>query len=230
MEDWVRTIIIVLVIGSSVLAPVVKKLIAAFGNKGEAGEKNKREPLPPATKRQPAHPVARPLPQRGQPIEREAMTVDAIPVPPHTSTGDAIDRPRPEPVARPRPVQRQEPAQRVETARPVAREEQPARPTRPTARTEQPTRPAQPTPRPKPSRRRERTHAAQPTKPRRAQEDSHYARPHSETELEWGERPAKQTIDMERITHPTNAEWRRAVLLSEILAPPLAPRPQQERY
>ncbi len=107
--NWIEIVIILLVVGGSIFGAVSKKLIAAFSPKESEESGNEKgkvmrappHPAPPQRRGQPVHPVARPLqptpsPQAEPPIVRSH--------PPRTA-------PRPKPAAAPpRPRRPQKPA------------------------------------------------------------------------------------------------------------------------
>ncbi|MHC4698020.1 MAG: hypothetical protein ACYTFA_14905 [Planctomycetota bacterium] len=229
LEGWINTIVILLIIGGSILGPVAKWLIAKTrrdaeeepGKIGSGGQEAKPRPRVP-----PARPVARAMPVGDRQRETPEPPL-ATPSPTHRTARPAVPQEPTRPVTPPPP--------KVTPQRPA---EQPPRP-----------RPARPPARraPAPAVRSERRVSPE-SKPRRPQrkepslhvtlgeeEDRKFAKRERElgtlrvqSELETSAVEAPGEFDAVR--NPTRRSLRQAILMREILGPPLAMRPPDDRF
>ena len=200
LGDWIEGIVILVIIGLSALGSIAKPLIKKFGGK-DPDELRKRQMEQRVEQRapaRPAHPPARPMPAR----------------------------PRLQPAIEP-PVAQARPARSVPPSVPA-----PPTPRRPSPR---PT-PSQSTrPRPKPVANSERDLSERHL----AKLESTITERHLRTTLpsEDVAHPATEALhayehavsgvdeEMEAIRHPTRAALRRAIVMNEILGPPVGLRP-----
>ncbi len=129
IDDWIQIIIVILIIGGSAFGAVAKKLIKTFTTEESPGEPATRSPGGSGHAR-PAPPVARPMPTARQyptapalrPPTREELPRPPVPVHPtiarrRTSEPTRQGTPRPQPTARPIPSRPRA------TQRPAATEE-----------------------------------------------------------------------------------------------------------
>jgi hypothetical protein len=152
LDDWIQIIVIIMVIGASAFGAISKKLIKAFTPEepDEAGAKKppaeQAPPLPKPVRRSapPARPVARPMP--GAPrSDTSTFPPVARPVPPRPVRHSQVEQrrdllaeaepppvrtPQPQPVARPAPTPAPRPAPAPEWRERPAAPHKPPRPTR----------------------------------------------------------------------------------------------------
>lgn len=121
MEDWFQLIIILLVVGGSALGPVLKKLIEAFTPKEGGSPKHSARPLgaDPSQDQKTTSEPRRPQ------VHEEVPQAAAVPAPPRRRTTTAQQAPRrerqpaqPAPPSMPPPPRRRKPAPRP-TSRPT---------------------------------------------------------------------------------------------------------------
>jgi hypothetical protein len=213
LSDMVETVILLLVIGASVLGSIAKPLIKKFG--GETPEdamkrRTEQSQRPRPQPARPAHPAARPA----QPRPPIATAEPARPVAQTPSIEPAIP-PRVRPTTRPtptRPIARARPAH---ARRPASEDVPYAEVSLEPDLSERHLRELQ--------TRVEKRHidAAKPSEEvvHPKTEDAHaYAIDHSAHEEE-----------LLAIRHPTRAFLRQAIVMNEILGPPIALRPPDDR-
>ncbi len=238
LGDWIQTIIFLLVVGSAALGSIAKVLIRKFSPKEPPGPAKldrrtaprRQRPVPPL-----ARPVARPMPQRPTP-QAQAPPPVASPMGPQPK----LDQPRVDSLPEMLREVFSQLTDTVETVQP-----RPPHPARPVGGPGQ-----RPTPpRPKRSRRRP-AHPLGRTLPEAApktRRDMLAGRPGGTEGLldglamSWDsayELPAQDGIQKSKgrgfqpgaIQHQTRASLRRAIIMSEVLGPPLAIRPPDERW
>ena len=137
IDDWIQIIIVILIIGGSVFGAVAKKLIKTFTPQespreptrgSPAGVGHTRPGVPPRPV-QPAPPVARPMPTAGQyptapvprPPTREKLPRPPVPVHPTIARRRTSEPPGKPPVSRSRPEPTRQGTPRPQpTARPIS--------------------------------------------------------------------------------------------------------------
>ena len=205
ISDWIEGVVWLLIIGGSVLAGIAKPLIKKFGGEvPDEAEKRREEASRPQPAR-PAHPPARSMPARPrlQPATElsEAEARPAQPVPPFVATS-VPPTPR-RPVARPSPS-------RSVRAKPRAAAQH--------------------------ERDLSEHHLA---KFHSGLEERHLkaAAPsegviHPGTEAAHVDASVVSRVDeeMDAIRHPTRTALRRAIVMNEILGPPISLRPPNDRF
>lgn len=223
--DWMEIGVLLLVAAASVLAPIVKKIIQALGPK-ESGKEVKDIlveveeeldeaplPAPPARRAPPGYPVARPRPPARASSGQPPMAKPMVPPP---SRRDAVAE-----IRETRPIE--------PTTLPPSSPPGPRR----SARTP-PTRPVPPAAR---SFREERlVHVAKKQRPESQAPKKRMERPLRERDLgdlKPSHKPVAPGAGRERdsaIGHPSRAELRRAILMREILGPPVALRETDDAF
>ncbi len=121
MEDWIQLVIILLIVGGSVLGPVVKKLIEAFTPKDEGSS----TPRARALGADPSQEQDTTLEPRRPRVHEEVPKAAPVPAPPRRRTTTAQQAPRrerqpaqPAPPSTPPPPRRRKPEPRP-TSRPT---------------------------------------------------------------------------------------------------------------
>jgi hypothetical protein len=208
LEGWIETIILLLVIGGSALASIAKPLIKKFGGQDpEESAQQRRErqagrsPAARPRPAQPAAPVARPMPPRPVvPKARAAPTV-ATPAPVQPIPREPAEKRPPYPVRRPSvPLARPRPVEKPQRVRLVA------------------------------------DHDLGRLEAKVAQRHLESAAPsrrvvHPKTEADHA--ATRPSLEFDRllasIRHPTRTALRQAIVMSEILSPPVGLRPLDER-
>ena len=198
ITDWIEGVVWLLIIGGSVLAGIAKPLIKKFGGEVPDEAEKRREEAPRPQPVRPAHPPARPMPAR----------------------------PRPQPA----------------TEVPVS-EARPAQPFPPFVAKSAPPTPRRPVARPSPSR---SVRAKPKVVVERDLSERHLAKLESEiterhiriaapsegvthpgTEAAYVDASLVSRVDegLDAIRHPTRTALRRAIVMNEILGPPISLRP-----
>ena len=232
LEGWINTIVILLIIGGSILGPVAKWLIAKTrrdaeeepGKIGSGGQE--AGPRAPRPRVPPAHPVARPMQVGGRQRETPEPPL-ATPSPSRRTARPAVSQEPARPVTPPPP--------KAPPRRPV---EQPPRP-RPAPP------PAKRTPAPAVTSERRVSPESKPRRPQRKEPSLHVTlgededRKFAKRERELGtlrvqsepETSAVQTPgEFDVVRNPTRRSLRQAILMREILGPPLSLRPPDDRF
>ena len=218
--DWINVIIVLVIVAGSALGGIVKAITAKLNRSREEVEAERdlqERQTSPRRMDRPAPPVARPMPPRRRP-------------PP------VMQRPVARPFNPPAPQSQTAPQPEVSTTLPpmvktiletfldVDIERQPPQP-RPTS--------LQPPPRPRPAK----SKVPKPAVGRRSIEEREERKaklvekrigrvePHVASAVS----PPSPDDSGSMFERPTHADWRRAVVLNEILSPPLALRPPNER-
>lgn len=233
--DWIQIIVVVLVVGGSILGPISKKLIEKFGAEkpGESdaarpARTSRPQPSTPRRQMQPQHSVARPMPPGARP---QAMPPSSQPLP--------LPEEIFQPVAPPRGMvpqggsaeQPERPPPRPPTAAPVSVPRHMARPSV-SVRAKQQHRPA-PAPRPKqPVHDRVEEHlgrleSALDDETAQVDVDIEERLGHIESELEAPDATTKARGRTDKIGHQTRRSLRHAIVMREILGPPIALRPPE---
>lgn len=212
MDDWIQIIILALVAGSAIFGKVTKTLIRKFSPKKDPDTPVPGRPVPlPRRPPPPARPMAQPMPQ------------------PPTPQGSSPVAPP----ARPRPVSK---FPRVESLPQMLREvfaqlgdaektstSRPALP--PGARS----RPAHAAPEVERTG-RQPVAARQRTRSKAGTTPAAKARPRVASVEKSGIRKTQiKDSPLDTVRHPTRASLRRAIIMNEILSPPLALRRDDER-
>ena len=248
LNDWIRLIVVILLIGGSALGGVAKTLINKFGGKASGEDESASKPdgrSATPLRQQPMHPVARPMPQRrgeqGQATARPYPLQPATPMPSdQASPPSLVRRGRAalpsetvaQPVARIPTPSRRMPPPLVQPAEPGAR----PRPVAVEPRSIPPRqRPPQAAPAPQPKR-RAKVRARASTKPKEAETtlgtlaDRHLEVSagllHPDTEAI----KRVQRVAVDPIRRPTRQGLRRAIIMNEILGPPIALRPPDDSF
>ncbi len=232
LEGWINLIVILLIIGGSILGPVAKWLIAKTSRdredkpKGIGVDQREAERRAPRRWVPPARPVARPMPVAGQKLEA-AQRPQAMPLPPRPVARPVVSQEPARPVIPPPP--RVKPQHPVEQQMPPRAPPPPAQ--RPPQRVAGSERRVSPRPQKRKSQRAEqRLHVTlgEDVDRKFAKRDRELGsqRVHSEAET-----PTEQTVgEFDEVRHPTRRSLRQAILMSEILGPPLALRLPDDRF
>ncbi len=223
VDDWVQIVILILVVGGSALGSVSKKLIEHFGSKESPSPESEDFPGRIPGPARPDHPPARPMPARGSqpppahPAPLRPLVLERVPdkrvTPPLVAPTDT-------PVARPAP----------KTLHPASPTDEPAQ-----SRRGVPPAPAKRRPARRASRSAETvaataSHGFEPTDhlPHLDPEEhlGHLAPEGHLGNLDVTEQTVVETKDelLDQVRRPSRAALRRAIVMSEILAPPLALR------
>lgn len=234
IAEWIRILVILLVVGGSFFGKIGKKLIERFSpqapEKPQAPnvptESLRRDPTPPVAR--PSRPVARPAPPPPRvPVARAAPVRPVAPQRPVIATAPAARRPVQPPVSA-----KTETPRREVTPTPVGEREPESRRRRQrAARTTAP-----------PSRRKtgnlearvdERFKPLESSLEHRAEQiaarvEKHLGRLKPQTAP--AARPDEAASESEGFARPSRSELRRAVVLREILSPPIALRAPEENW
>lgn len=220
--DWMQTVVALVFVGIVVLSSVAQTIIAKMrGQQEDTSNENQSGPRVPQP-RAPQFPTARPMPRPGRPTETAY---------PRVPTPQA--RPRPAP---PRPVATQPPFARPQPQRapqPPHAPQPPRAPQPPAPRPVEVRFEPPPPPKPTPKRRTKQPATRTPAVAKAADEplarhhlelSTDVAHPHTELDaLVLGESD-------DPIRHPTRDDLRYAILMNEVLGPPVSLRPLDERF
>ena len=230
IDNWLQIVIAILVVGGSVIGAVSKKLIQAFSPKepdkpgqtpaGVPGAGGPRRPAPAQGPGQPARPVARPMTRTSPrpPSVEPPVGRPYAPPPPvviYTAPEESAQRPAPRPPTAPRP----RPAtpvparaeQRLGHLEPAVLEEE--------ARFEAAT-----------ERRMAHLESAVPEEELHFDEDIEERLGHVESTPPVPAAAGRSRARVPVISRPSRQTLRRAVVLREILSPPLALRPPGDEF
>jgi len=235
-------IIILVLVGGSAIGGVVKALIEKFGGKDSSEYRKKRtdskeadrpQPArsghPPARPARPAHPPARPTHPPARPVatRSEAQPV-ARPLP--TRPIAQLSQGESAAPAIPRPQRRSPPQRPVARPAPETARQTPARPTR-QVRVKQPRPARSPAPRPELTLQEsmrefdERGSSLVDHHLTTALPSEGVAHPSTELAHPDEQIAEDRTLDLDAIRTPTPRALRQAIIMNEILGPPLALRP-----
>jgi hypothetical protein len=228
IKGWVNLIVILLIVGGAALRPVLNWLIAKASPNAKdalektAGDPGKSKPPAPGRRGPTARPVARPMPVSGQASEvarpprgmSPASRMEVEEVPTLTPAKPVIAPPS--------------------TRRPAKRQTQPRPAPLPSSRPPVPAAESRASTSAK-SGKRASKRAQKKSPPRPVREVHHELKVHvhgrgtPQTTTEEGESTTACVDELDAVRHPTRRSLRQAILMSEILGPPLALRMPDER-
>jgi len=228
LGDWVEIIVVVLIFGGSALGALAKWIIAKLNP--ETPEKLERaEEDKPERQAAPARPVARPMPPVAFPARPVARPMPPQPVAQRPAGGEWVfqDPSRPtarQPLDEPRRAAPESPRPPAPVVPPVVIRVEPAasRPARSVAR--------------KAKRHIPKTTARTPERDLREEGDREFDRlDHQVWDVDTPDSKAALVVvevcdEFDPIRRPTRRSLRRAIIMKEILGPPLALRPRDESF
>jgi hypothetical protein len=238
LSDWLQALLVILLVAGSAFAAVAKKLIEFFGGaKADDSPSVGDKPTARSAGPEPQRPVARPMtPQRRTASPRTPPVAAPFPSQATSETPRPVQPPRPPAAPGPRPAPLVPPS--------LVRERPPARPTiHEGLPSEKPSvvghggevPPHLPSEDLRDAHITERGHEDLPSEVRAGKREARGKGPAPSRRLsrapliaEVVAEPAADQGLRDLVRHPTRAELRRAIIMNEILGPPVAVRPLEE--